>query len=208
LRIVIHIAFLQKRHELFLETSFAMVPGLRLDVCNRVWQNDRAMEITYELTQKDFTEAFSAHRNRRAIIKWIRTIIFWVVILGLAFLLFGAIRSGNTRTLLPSFAVIALWLLLLTGLPLWLSARRQFLKQPGARGPRTVMFDGTGAHWRWNGGSSDIEWKNYVRSVEGPNQFLLYTSPACFNIIPKRAIEEPKLSEVRSLLEQNIPPGR
>ena len=125
-----------------------------------------------------------------------------------AFLLFGAIRSGNTKTLLPFFAVVALWLLLLAGLPLSLSARRQFLKQPGARGPRTVVFDDIGAHWRWNGGSSDIEWKNYIRSVEGENQFLLYTSPACFNIIPKRAIGEARLNEIQGLLKQNIPAGR
>ena len=166
------------------------------------------MEISYELTQKDFTEAFSAHRNRRSAIKWTWTIIFWVIILGSSFLLFGAIRSGNTRTLLPFFAVVALWLLFLSGLPWRFSARKQFLKQPGAHGPRTVMLDGTGAHWRWNGGSSDIEWKNYVRSLEGPNHFLLYTSPACFNIIPKRSIEEAKLSNVRNLLKQNIPPGK
>ena len=166
------------------------------------------MEIAYELTQKDFTEGFAAHRNRRAVIKWARTIIFWMVVLGSSLLLFGAIRSGNTRTLLPFFAVVALWLLLLAGLPLWLSARKQFLAQPGARGPRTVMFDGTGVHWRWNGGSSDVEWKNYVRSVEGEHQFLLYTSPACFNIIPKRSIGEANLSEVRNLLKQNILPEK
>ena len=175
----------------------------KFHLCNNI----RAMEIAYELTQKDFTEAFAAHRNRRAVIKWIRTIVFWVVVLGAAFLLFGAIRSGNTRTLLPFFAVVTLWLLIITGVPWSLSARRQFLKQPGARGPRTVVFDEIGAHWRWNGGSSDIEWKNYIRSLEGENQFLLYTSPACFNIIPKRAMEETKLSEVRSLLKQNIPSG-
>jgi|SRR5450631_958642 len=105
----------------------------------------------------------------------------------------------------PFFGLIALWLAIIAGLPAWWSARRQFLKQPGARGARTVLFDGAGAHWHWNGGSSDIEWKNYVRSVEGKNQFLLYTSPACFNIIPKRAVGQQKLCEVRNILKQNVP---
>ena len=108
------------------------------------------MEIAYELTERDFTEAFSAHRNRRAVMKWTRTIIFWVIVLGSAFLLFGAIRSGNTRTLLPFFAVVALWLLVMAGLPWWLSARKQFLKQPGARGPQNRDV-------RWRGRALALE---------------------------------------------------
>ena len=87
---------------------------------------------------------------------------------------------------------------------MWWSARRQFLRQPGARGPRTVLFDDIGAHWRWNGGSSDVEWKNYVRSVEGKNHILLYTSPACFNIVPKRALGKEDLVSVLALLKQRI----
>ncbi|MGO8793202.1 MAG: YcxB family protein [Candidatus Sulfotelmatobacter sp.] len=87
---------------------------------------------------------------------------------------------------------------------MWWSARRQFLKQPGAHGLRTVLFDDLGAHWRWNGGSSDIEWKNYVRSLEGLNQILFYTSPACFNILPKRSLSPDQLNELRTLLAQQI----
>jgi hypothetical protein len=162
------------------------------------------MEIAYELTQKDFTESFSAHRNRRPWLKWTRRIVVWLVLLTSALLLFGAIKSGNMRTLMPLFGLVAMWLAIIAGLPSWWSSRRQFLKQPGAHGRRTVVFDGAGAHWRWNGGSSDVEWKNYIRSLEGKNQILFYTSPACFNILPKRAIVEDQLTELRSLLDQNI----
>jgi hypothetical protein len=166
------------------------------------------MEISYELTQKDFTESFAAHRHRRSAVNWIRAVAFWVTILGLAFLLFGAIRTGNTRALMPLFILAIFWLLILGGLPLSISARRQFLKQPGAHGPRTAVFDAAGTHWRWNGGSSDVEWKNYIRSLEGENQILLYTSPACFNILPKRAMTPEQLGDLRSLLNQNIPTSK
>jgi hypothetical protein len=105
---------------------------------------------------------------------------------------------------MPLFALSIVWAAIVWGHPRW-NARRQFLKQPGVHGPRKVSLDATGVHWRWNGGSSDIDWKNYVRSLEGKNQFLLYTSPACFNIIPKRALEPGRLNEVRALLNQNIP---
>jgi hypothetical protein len=119
-----------------------------------------AMEISYELTEKDFSEALVVHRNRNTLSKWSRRIL-WTM-------------------------------------------RRQFRKQPGAHGPRKVLLDSSGAHWRWNGGSADVEWKNYIRSVEGRNQILFYTSPACFNIVPKRALETEQLSEVREMLKQNI----
>jgi hypothetical protein len=82
--------------------------------------------------------------------------------------------------------------------------KQQFRKQPGAQGPRTVTFDTDGVHWRWDGGSADVAWKNYIRWTEGNNQILFYTSPACFNIVPKRALDAAQLAELREMLKQNI----
>jgi len=65
-------------------------------------------------------------------------------------------------------------------------------------------MDATGVHWRWNGGASDVEWKNYIRYVESKRQFLLYLSPAAFNMVPKRALTSEQVSEFRTLLAQNI----
>ena len=72
--------------------------------------NCSAMEITYELTRKDFTESFAAHRNRRAWARWTRRIVASLMLLFSALLLFGSVRTGNTRTLLPFFALVAMWL--------------------------------------------------------------------------------------------------
>ena len=111
------------------------------------------------------------------------------------------------KGLLPFFGLVVMWLGILWVLPWWLM-RRQFLRQPGAHGPRTAVLDDSGTHWRWNGGSSDVEWRNYIRSVEGNNQILFYTSPACFNILPKRALAAEQLNELRELLKQRIPTGK
>ena len=170
-----------------------------------LWQNAETMEIAYELTQNDFKEAHTAHRSRNSAIKWIRTIAFWLVIAFASFVFYGSVKAHNTMSLLPFFFLAILWLAVFRGIiPGWYM-RRQYTKQPGAHGPRTLTLDASGAHWRWNGGSADIEWKNYIRSVEGKNQILFYTSPACFNILPKRAIAAEQLSELRALLDQNIP---
>lgn len=165
------------------------------------------MQIDYELKESDFIDSFAAHRNRNIFSKWlIRLLMSFAVLVGV-FLALGLIirpSAQDTKNLMPFFGLILMWFGLLWGLPRW-NARRQFLKQPGAQGKRSVFFDGSGIHWRWNGGSADVTWKNYVRSLEGKKQFLLYTSPACFNIIPKRALTLEGLLELRALLKQNIP---
>lgn len=79
--------------------------------------------------------------------------------------------------------LVFIWVAVIWLLPIW-TARNQFRNQPAARGIRTVSIDETRIHARWNGGSVDTVWQMYIRSFESRNQFLLYTSPACFRIIP------------------------
>jgi hypothetical protein len=165
------------------------------------------MRIDYELTEKDFTESYAVHRNRNALTKWGRRLFVWIVVLITLLVFVGFLVKPSVqaaRNLLPFFGLVLLWLGILWILPRWLM-RRQFSKQPGAHGPRTVLLDASGAHWQWNGGSSDVEWKNYIRSAEGKNQILFYTSPACFNILPKRGLPTEQLNELRDLLKTNIP---
>ena len=162
------------------------------------------MEIVYELSQNDFSEAFTAHRSKNSVMKWIRTLIFWLVIVFASFMLYGSVKTHNTAALLPFFFLVILWLIIIRGIiPRWYM-RRQYTKQPGTHGPRRVTLDDSGVHWRWNGGSSEVEWKNYIYSVEGPSQILFYTSPSCFNIVPKRALSPDQLNELRTVLVQHI----
>jgi hypothetical protein len=164
------------------------------------------MEIRYELTERDFTEAYSVHRASKTWRKWAGRIFIWIAGLFTAVLLLGLLVKPSwevAKGLLPFFAFVTLWIGVLWFLPRR-SMRRQFLHQPGAHGPRTLTLDEEGVHWKWNGGSSDVEWKNYVRFVDGKNQILFYTSPACFNIVPKRALLPAELLDLRGLLEQHI----
>jgi hypothetical protein len=164
------------------------------------------MEITYELTQKDFYDSMIAHRNRSALQKWaFRITVFFGLVLGGIGLLLAALtpHTEALTNLVPLAAVAFGWAVLMCGLPWW-SARRQYRKQPSSQGSRTLAMDATGVHWRWNGGASDVEWKNYIRYVESKRQFLLYLSPAAFNMVPKRALTPEQVSEFRTLLAQNI----
>ena len=168
------------------------------------------MRINYELLQKDFTESYAVHRNRNVWSKWGRRLFLWIKVLFALLVFLGFLVKPSAeaaRNLLPFFGFVLLWLGILSILPRWLMGR-QFSKQPGAHGPRTVVLDASGTHWEWNGGSSHVDWKNYIRSAEGKNQILLYTSPACFNILPKHGLTTEQLIELRDLLKLNIPAAK
>ncbi len=168
------------------------------------------MEVIYELTQKDFRDSFIAHRNRLSIVKWaLRLMVSLLLLLagvGLVFLAFQPSTETFT-TVAPLFFLASVWAVYIWGWPR-IAARSQFLKQPAAHGLITLLIDAAGIHWRWNGGSSDVEWKHYIRFLEVSEHILLYASPAYFNIVPKRALKPEQLSEFRSLLAQNLSHGR
>jgi len=67
-----------------------------------------------------------------------------------------------------------------------------------------MTLDGSSIHWRWKGGQADVEWTNFIRFLESKNLFLLYTSPACFNIVPKRAFAPGETESFRGLLQEKL----
>jgi hypothetical protein len=113
--------------------------------------------ITYELTQKDFAEAYTAHRNGRAFSKWCRR-VFVAIMLGMVVIvLLESIMTPTAetaRSLVPLLVLIAMWVALLWVLPWW-TMRKQFLQQPGAKGARTLTLDPAGfalaLEWRIRG---------------------------------------------------------
>ena len=120
---------------------------------------------------------------------------------GLFLLLF---HGGSTKySATPPFVIAILWILVLWGGPWW-AARVQYTKQPSAQGPRTMTLDDSGVHLRWETGESKLEWRVFMRWVESKDQFLLYSSPKCFNMLPKRALTPEQLAEFRVLLKAKI----
>jgi hypothetical protein len=168
------------------------------------------MEVTYELTQRDVFDSLIAHRSGSAFRKWtFRLSLSLALIVGGTSLLELAVRphGANLANFALTLALAAIWAVFLWAGPWW-RARNLYLKQPSAQGPITVLADAGGLHWRWNGGSSDLEWKHYIRHLESKRQFLLYSSPVLFIIVPKRALTPEQVSEFRTLLAQNLSRSR
>ena len=163
------------------------------------------MELTYELTQKDFYDSFLAHRKRSVLSKWSFRVLFASIFLlpTIGLLTLATDHQAKVGGVVPLFVLAAFWAVLIWGAPWW-SARTQFQQQPAAQGPRTMTLDGSGIHWRWKGGQADVEWTNFIRFLESKTVFLLYTSPACFNIVPKRAFAPSETESFRKLLQDRV----
>lgn len=162
------------------------------------------MEVTYELTKADLVDAVKVHRNRSAFSKWfprtIATIAF--VAAGVGLLQMASSRTSQTfSNFAPLFVLAALWAGIIWVSP-WLFAKRML--GPSLKGPRTIQVDARGIQLRWSGGKSDFAWNNFIRYLEGNNHFLLYTSPALFTVVPKRAFMPEQLAEFRTILGRDI----
>lgn len=162
------------------------------------------VEVTYELTQRDFFDSFVAHRNRSFLTKWFWRLITVIVCTLVAAGVFDVAARHNAQAVSDFGRLMVfplLWAAIVWVMPWW-TAKNQFSKQPKAHGPRTMTVDAQGIRWHWSGGSANVEWKGFIRSVECKKEILLYTSPACFNIVPTRALTTEQLSEFRALLER------
>jgi len=164
------------------------------------------MQFTYELTEEDFIEAYRAHRERSAFNKWSTKIVFWfVILLGAA----GIVVSALARDLRPVKMVVPLvilalvWKLVFTVLPRW-NMRRQFRKQPGAQGVKTISFESDGLHFSSENGSGVSAWKNYVRWAEGKNQVLLYNSPYYYIVVSTSTLAPAQRAELLAMLKEKI----
>lgn len=161
------------------------------------------MQITYALSQRDFFESMIAIRNRK---RWAEWLFRASPVLLVCLTVFSAITSPRSQlisNIAPLLFLFLVWVFLLWGSP-WLFARTQFLNQPSAQGQRTALFDGDEVKWQWDGGSSAVQWKTYIRWMESKNQILLCSSPVQCGIVPKRALHGEQLSELRTLLTQKI----
>jgi hypothetical protein len=170
-------------------------------------ENPAVMQVTYELTQRDFFDSFIVHRNRTPVRRWCFRLIATIVFLFAGVELFMLLIRPNGRTysnVAPLLGLAFLWGMLMWASPWWL-ARTLSMKQPSAQGPITLLLDPAGLHWRWNGGVADIEWKNQVGYFEAKKHFLIYSSPVSFHIVPKRALAPEQIRAVGALLAEYLP---
>lgn len=126
------------------------------------------------------------------------------VLLLLASILMVITRQGPLNAALPPFLLGAAWVWIGMGKIYLLSARSQFAKSPALREPRRIEFNDDGVKTDSGIASSQARWKAFLRYVESKDTFLLYTSPACFVIVPKRVLQPEQMNELRHLFQTHV----
>ena len=70
------------------------------------------------------------------------------------------------------------------------------------RGQTTFAWNEAGTTLTGKKGETRLDWGDYHRWIESPELLLLFQSAMLYNLVPKRALSEGQLVEVRGLLEK------
>ena len=165
------------------------------------------MILNFQFTLDDYRNAFRAHyrKGASAFTRWMLKLVLVVgvllILVGVLFLITGQ-RALNV--VLTPFLLGAFWTWLGMGMTYRRSARAQFTKNPVLREPRRVEFSDDGVTTDAGIASSQVSWKAFLRYVESKETFILYTSPACFVIVPKRVLQPDQVNELRRLFQTHI----
>jgi uncharacterized membrane protein YbhN (UPF0104 family) len=170
------------------------------------------MTFRYQLTASDFFDAFKAHYTYQAWKRWGRRIFFALCLLTISIVLFCLIWgfvSNNEHianaaaNLLPLAGIAAAWLALFAWLPRY-NARRQFKSNPSAQDPIEFSADDSGVAIKSPKLEGKRAWSTYVKWIETPSIFSLYSSKTMFQPIPKRELTPEQVEEFRALLKRHI----
>ncbi len=166
-----------------------------------------SMILNFQFTLDDYRNAVRTHyrKGASAYRRWMLRLVLAIgVLLLLAGVLMVITRQSRLSAALPPLFLGAAWIWIGMGKIYQLSARSQFVKNPALRVPRRVEFNDDGVTTDAGIASSQASWKAYLRYVESKDTFLLYTSPACFAIIPKRVLQPEQVNDLRRLLQTHV----
>jgi hypothetical protein len=164
------------------------------------------ISLSYKLTLEDYLNAQQLHAKRGF---WPRTASFlrnWlfpflgVCFLGIAFLEWRGPANGSVLS-----SVVAG--VLLVGCPFYVRRkyRRFYQRTRTGSGDMSLTFgEDNFLAEKQNFSKGEYNWSAVKSWRENAKVMLLYLAPARFIVIPKRAISEPQLQELRALLERKI----
>jgi hypothetical protein len=170
------------------------------------------MEVSYQLTPKDFVQVARQRREWKREASWFSLDTFWLLIWAVV-LLGGVVAilaaGSNWRGSNLGFAIL-LFLAVLVAVPItrWVltnsKARNQFLADASAQATISLKVSTDGLSFRGMSGDGTPSW-SYARWRESKNQFVLFTAPETFLIVPKRAFTSDQRNEFREYLRRYIP---
>jgi hypothetical protein len=169
------------------------------------------MQVTYQLTPKDYHHGLLAWRNLKKWRRWLLRCAYFLVGLTLLLSLLPLLLRPGTvmpRIWATPFAFAVCWFAFMLIVPR-LSARRQFRNTPTAQAPATIEASDAGLHVQSAHADSRVAWSAYVAWGENKSVFVILPQPRIYVPIPKLAFTAEQVSEFRELLRRNtVPPKK
>jgi hypothetical protein len=170
------------------------------------------MDVTYQLTPKDFVQVARQRREWKREAAWFSLDIVWlllwllIAIGGVVAIL--AVGSKWPNSYLGLAVVFFLMILLAVPITRWAltvsGARKQFFAEPAASAAISLNVSTNGLCFRGMTYHGTPTW-SYIRWRESKNQFVLFTAPETCIIVPKRAFAPDQRNEFREYLRRYIP---
>jgi len=158
-------------------------------------------KITFRLTE---AEAVDAARLIAARQLWGRPAIRILLALIAVLVVLLALLDPRSLTdpILLALGGAAALLLLTIWLAIPFHARRHFRQAAALRDEIEATWDENSIRFSSAHGNSNLAWREFHRWAENDRLFLLYQSQMLYNIVPKRALDEGKMLDLRNRLEQ------
>lgn len=159
------------------------------------------MNFKFELSLSDFLAAQRLHSQRSIWSGFLYILTRWIYpIPGACFLFIAFLTARDADHQLPLTLFACGSILLLCPVYIHFQMRRLYRRTRSGPGQCDVDFDENSIHMTGAHTKSELDWNAIKRFRENKIVFLLYLAPARFIVIPKRAISEGQVAELRSLL--------
>jgi hypothetical protein len=169
------------------------------------------MTFNYQLNEDDFAAAQACHlRNYlKKPTARILVAIGALMILSGAVVLVQALLAHNSRALLqiaPYTILVLVWLVWLTRMFSSGSMfRKQFRKIRSLQLPMQLLLTESELRYTSANGETTAAWHAIERWQECKLNFMLYTQPRLFFILPKRVMQPEEIAAMRELLARKLP---
>jgi len=171
------------------------------------------ISMRFKLSLEDYLSAQRFHAKRST---WSRFTFFvarWVYptvglsLIAIAFLIWrhhplSANNGGTIGALLGGGVALACWRLFMRR-----GFKKSYRRTRYWEGDVEVLFNESGIFSKISGlTKGEFSWQATKSWREDKDQVLIYLAPALFIVIPKRAISEPQLNDLRELLRRKVVP--
>jgi hypothetical protein len=155
------------------------------------------MTFSFEYTSTDF--AHYPRKMQPLVIRWYGNLL-WIAtcISGVIFIYFNWDELGY----------VFLFLFILLPFVQWMAPghlARVIVSSPSMRGTRTIEVDERSLRFTHPTFQLELFWSYFIAYRETHDVFLLLQSEAAAQVLPKRAMTEGDISDLRNLLQQKLP---